>query len=70
METYRQIFSELTQEVIGVVRLSDSVSIPFDSMNTDYQAFKTQVLEGATLEDPDGVVMTQEEADAFIATLP
>jgi len=46
------------------------ISIPFDPANTDYQKFKTDVLDGDTLEDPDGVAMTQEEADAFIATLP
>ena len=27
-------------------------------------------LAGAELQDADGVVMTQEQADAFIATLP
>ena len=31
---------------------------------------KTDVLAGAELQDADGNVMTQEEADAFIATLP
>ena len=31
---------------------------------------KTDVLGGAELQDADGNVMTQEEADAFIATLP
>jgi hypothetical protein len=34
------------------------------------QQFKQDVLEGAELQDSDGNVMTQEEADAFIATLP
>ena len=34
------------------------------------QQFKKDVLEGAELQDADGNVMTQEEADAFIATLP
>ena len=31
---------------------------------------KKEVLAGAELQDADGVVMTQEQADAFIATLP
>jgi len=47
----------------------DSV-IPFDEANTDYANFKKEVLAGAELQDADGNVMTQAEADAFIATLP
>lgn len=53
-----------------VIRLSDNAFIPFDPANTDYQQFKTDVLGGAELQDADGNVMTQEEVDAFIATLP
>ncbi len=45
-------------------------TIPFDPANTDYQQFKAQVLAGAELQNADGNVMTQAEADAFIATLP
>jgi len=41
-----------------------------DPANTDYQTFKKEVLAGAELQDADGNVMTQAEADAFIATLP
>ncbi len=52
----------------NVIRLSDNAYIPFDPANTDYQAFKKEVLAGAELQDADGNVMTQ--ADAFIATLP
>ena len=42
--------------------------IPLGLDNTDYQAFKKEVLAGAELQDADGNVMTQ--TDAFIATLP
>ena len=52
----------------GVIRLSDGACIPFDPANTDYQAFKKEVLAGAELQDSEGVVMT--DASAFIATLP
>ena len=45
-------------------------SIPFDPANTDYANFKKEVLAGAELQDDTGNVMTQAEADAFIATLP
>jgi hypothetical protein len=46
-------------------------SIPLtDPANTDYQTFKKEVLAGAELQDAEGVVMTQAEANEFIATLP
>ena len=54
----------------AIIRLSDNACIPFDPANTDYQTFKKEVLAGAELQDADGNVMTQAEADAFIATLP
>jgi hypothetical protein len=54
----------------GVVRLLDMASIPFAPDNTDYANFKKEVLAGAELQDADKNVMTQAEADAFIATLP
>ena len=54
----------------GVKRLTDGACIPFDPANTDYQQFKADVLNGAELQDADGNVMTQEEANQFIATLP
>ena len=54
----------------SVLRLSDGACIPFDPANTDYQTFKKEVLAGAELQDADGVVMTQEQADTFIKELP
>ena len=54
----------------NIIRLADNACIPFDPANTDYQNFKKEVLAGAELQDVDGNVMTQAEADAFIATLP
>lgn len=54
----------------SVIRLTDSACIPFSSANTDYKQFKADVLAGAELQDADGNVMTQEEANAFISTLP
>jgi hypothetical protein len=55
-------------ESVYLIRLSDNASLPFDPANTDYQAFKKEVLAGAELQDADGVVMTQ--ANEFIGTLP
>ena len=57
-------------ETSSVTRLADNASIPFDPANTDYQTFKKEVLAGAELQDADGNVMTQEQADEFIASLP
>ena len=53
------------------VNSSDGRSIPFDPDNTDYQNFKKEILaDEAQLQDADGNVMTQEQANQFIATLP
>ena len=53
-----------------VIRLSDNAFIPFAPANTDYQQFKKDVLEGAELQDADGVAMSHEEATNFINSLP
>jgi hypothetical protein len=44
-------------------------SIPFDPYNTDYQTFKKEVLAGAELQDADGNMMTQEQANQFVGGL-
>jgi hypothetical protein len=54
----------------SVIRIVDKATIPFDPANTDYQTFKKEVLAGAELQDADGNVMTQEQADDFIKELP
>lgn len=54
----------------AVIRISDMACIPFDPANTDAQQFKADVLAGAELQDADSNVMTQEEANEFISTLP
>jgi len=45
------------------------LSIPFDPSNTDYANFKKEVLAGAELQDADGNVMTQEQANQFVGSL-
>jgi hypothetical protein len=69
---YKQIFDIVRQQVQqnAILRVTDNAFIPFDPDNTDYANFKKEVLAGAELQDADGNVMTQEQADAFIATLP
>ena len=59
-----------TEGNIWIFRPADNTSIPIHESNTDYQTFKKEVLAGAELQDADGNVMTQEQADAFIARLP
>ena len=54
----------------SVWRLSDMAIIPFTPANTDYQQFKIQVADGVPLEDPEGNVMTQEQVDEFLRTIP
>lgn len=56
--------------VICVKRLSDNAFIPFDPANTDYVQFKLDLTNGAELQDADGNVMTAEQVQAFLATLP
>ena len=62
-------YTDGTSAIASVIRLSDNANIPFDPANTDYQTFKKEVLAGAELQDADGNVMTQEQADAFIGGL-
>jgi hypothetical protein len=54
----------------SILRVADNAFIPMDEANTDYANFKKEVLDGAELQDADGNVMTQEQANAFIKELP
>ena len=59
-----------TPDAAMSVGVEPQVSFLFDPANTDYQNFKKEVLAGAELQDADGNVMTQEQADDFIKELP
>ena len=66
-----QLLKFIDPDLKGVRRLSDGACIPFAPDNTDYQNFKAQInADEAQLEDSDGVLMTADEAKAFVATLP
>jgi hypothetical protein len=65
-----KLVNDRNGQLCAILRTTDGASIPFDPDNTDYANFKKEVLAGAELQDADGNVMTQAEADAFIATLP
>ncbi|CAB4195388.1 hypothetical protein UFOVP1640_14 [uncultured Caudovirales phage] len=58
-------------EINSVRNLDTGACIPFDPDNADYENFKAQINdESAQLEDADGVLMTPDEAKAYVATLP
>ncbi len=62
---------DATDNTVKVVKRStDNTFIPFDPANTDYAKFKIDVAEGSELQDSEGVVMSPEAAQAFVATLP
>ena len=67
---HKLVKDKLSGATVSIKRLSDNAFIPFDPANTDYQTFKKEVLAGAELQDADGNVMTQEQAEQFINTLP
>ena len=71
MIMYKLIKSIYTNTVNEVQRLSDNAYIPFDPANTDYANFKKEILaDEAQLQDAEGVLMTPEEAKAYVASLP
>jgi hypothetical protein len=65
---YKQYINKLSNEVCGIIRLSDNACIPFDPANTDYAQFKKDILDGAELLDADGQVM--QDAIQFVKELP
>lgn len=69
---YKLIKNLRTGEVNVVNKIEEGriLSIPFDPDNTDYQQFKKDVIEGAELQNSDGVPMTPDEAMTFISNLP
>jgi hypothetical protein len=66
---YVLVYDSLFKRIVSVTNEMKE-GIPFDPANTDYQQFKIQVADGTPLEDPEGNVMTQDEVDAFLKTIP
>ena len=49
----------------SIIRTTDGAAIPFDEANTDYQAFKTAVLEqqaNTVIEHDDSFSMSSDES--------
>jgi hypothetical protein len=69
---YQLLKGGIEDKVYGAQRFDadSATSFVFDPANTDYQQFKIQVADGTPLEDPSGNVMTQDEVNAFLETLP
>ena len=58
-------------ESTSVIDLNRMCAIPFDPANTDYENFKYQINHNeAQLQDAEGVLMTPEQAKAYVASLP
>jgi len=68
---YTLVKNEITNQInsVRVIDGNNITTIPFDPDNTDYQTFKKEVLAGAELQDADGNVMTQEQANQFVGGL-
>ena len=65
-----QLTKNQNNQITGVFKISTKTSIPFDPANTDYQTFKKDLSEGASLKDAEGNDMTAEQVTAFLGTLP
>jgi hypothetical protein len=61
------IMYKLTERNNGVYK--DGAFIPFDPDNTDYQTFKKDLANGASLKDAEGNDMTAEQITTFLGTL-
>ena len=78
---YKLVYKYGTTELVDrVIRVADNAWIPFDPANTDYQAFKSAVLEqqpgGAVVEDGDSFSLNAnptesilEDADGNVMTI-
>lgn len=64
-----QLFKTSKETQSSSVQRIDGWSIPFDPDNTDYQQFKKDLSEGASLKDAEGNDMTAEQITAFLGEL-
>jgi len=65
----KSIFTGQPSSVEIYILENRKLCIPFDPDNTDFQTFKKDLAEGASLKDAEGNDMTAEQITAFLATL-
>ena len=66
---YKLVNNPITNETIGVLRLSDNATIPFAPDNIDYENFKTAVLDqqpGGLVEDGDSFSLNANPNDSIL----
>jgi hypothetical protein len=66
---YKLVKDSLKNTISGVLRIADNAYIPFDSDNTDYQAFKTAILDqqpGSLVEDGDSFSINANPNDSIL----
>ena len=64
-----QLTKNQSNQITGVFKTNTQTSIPFALDNTDYQQFKKDLAEGASLKDAEGNDMTAEQITTFLGTL-
>ena len=68
---YKQIFDSVVNQIRNdmIIRVADNAYIPFVEENADYQTFKKDLAEGASLKDVEGKDMTTKQITTFLRTL-
>jgi len=61
---------ETTPNAATTIDSEPQVSFLFHADNTDYQQFKKDIASGVQLTDANNNVMTSEQANTFLATIP
>jgi hypothetical protein len=69
MITKAQLIPFSTSVFIWYNNSDQRLCVPFDPDNTDYQNFKKDLAEGASLKDAEGNDMTAEQITTFLGTL-
>ncbi len=68
---YKLYKTMMGQDAAMTIGVEPQISFIFAPDNTDYQAFKADILaDKATLQDADGNEMSAEQAKAYIEELP
>ena len=66
---YKLQTNSISNSFVSTNRTLDGACIPFSADNTDYQQFKKDLVEGASLKDAEGNDMTADQITEFLNTL-